>query len=159
MAGKSLRNRKMNGGTSAAQYGSAIFPGGAVSQLDMNTASNASAGANQIHALNPAQVWTGGKGKGKKMGGSAAPAPAPAPAPASNDIASTPYFGPNNVAITASKFGGSRKNKNSKIGGTLLVDIAVPAALVYTNQVYPRKNKSKKSRSNSKKSSRRYRRK
>lgn len=155
-------SRRMRGGSSAAQYGSAIFPDGAVGQLSANAASNAAAGANQVQALNPAQVWTGcggkgkGKGKGKKqskkMGGSGLLIGSYLDSDHSPvNLDST------NVANNAGMVGGSGKAKVSVNGGTLLVDIAVPAALVYTNQVYPRKNKSRKS--NSKKSTRRYRRK
>ena len=114
MPRKSVRNRKIVGGSGAAEYGSAIFPNGGVNQLSVNAASNVHAGANLIQANNPAQVWKGGKKK-EKM------------------------------------------DKEEKMGGSLLVDIAVPAALVYTNQVYSRKRKSEKSRKSRKyrKSSRR----
>lgn len=112
MPGKSFRNKKIEGGSGASEYGSAIFPNGGVNQLSVNAASNVNAGANLIQANHPAQVWTGGKKK---------------------------------------------KEKKEKMGGSLLVDIAVPAALVYTNQMYPRKRKSEKSRKSRKhrKSSRR----
>ena len=160
MARKSSRrvSRKIRGGSGAAQYGSAIFPGGAIDQLSSNAASNAAASGNQIHALNPAQVWTGcggkgkGKGKGKKMGGSGS---------LTGSYLDRDHtllqLDSNNVANNAGMVGGNKKARSPVNGGTLLVDIAVPAALVYTNQVYPRRNKSRKSKS--KKSTRRYRRK
>lgn len=117
-----LHSRKMRGGLAsggAGEYGSAIFPGGAMGQLNANVAGNLSASANQIVAANPAQVWSSCGGTNKKKGGS---------------------------------------RKNGKMGGTLLVDIAVPAALVYSNQMYSRKNRNNKSRK-MRKSSRRHRRK
>lgn len=60
--------------------------------------------------------------------------------------------------------GKSKRGANTKRGGTILVDIAVPAALVYSNQMYSRKNsnlysshknKSYKRKNNKRRSSRR----
>lgn len=93
----------------ASEYGSAIFPGGAISQLTMNMASNASAGSNIIHANNPAQVWSSSGGGKKKKGGSVPSANAPI------FMSSTE---PHNVATTAAKYGGknksARKNKSKR---------------------------------------------